>query len=332
MMIGRTRVAVGPLRDLGHLDALMDAIRGVRGVGDVAVDAFVGRRAHLAVQVLHPVDLSGAVADALGIGDRACRIEGGRLEVRLADDVGDDPRGATPVADEDDEAEAVDATAVLDDADRNDATAVLDDAERVDATATSDDEGAGGHATPASTGEARPVATTDVLPATAGEAWPVAARTTRVGAVSSAPFRALPAGAVIDAEGPDPLELLELSFAHAPVATAIVDRVGRLVRVNHRLRDLLGRDDAALLGLRVEDLVEPVTDTADERLAVELETGRAGRWSAVRRFPRPDGSVVPTRLQAAAVRDPEGVPRWYVVELIEGVDVRPAPVRVGAAV
>lgn len=294
MMIGRTRVAVGPLRDLGHLDLLLAAVRGVRGVGEVAIDAFEGRRALLAVQVLHPVDLADELADAVGIPSAWCRLGVDRLEVLL--------EGEPEVV----EGEAVDATVVLDGDDvpappvvKGGGWSAVFDAEAFE------EPGASPWGAPARSG----LAADGDRPALVGPGG-----------------RALPAGG--DEDPPDAFELLELSFAHAPVATALVGRDGRWLRVNHRLRTLLGRDDDALLGRRLQDLAEPADDPEGERGAAELVAGPADRWSAERRFVRPDGSIVPARLQAAAVRGRDGRPRWFVLEMVETADI--AAVRLAA--
>lgn len=337
MMIGRTRVALGPLRDLGHLDAVLAGVRGVHGVGDVAVDAFEGRQAVLAVQVLRPVDLTAAIARGLGLDAQACRVEGGRIQVAL-DGAGDE------------EGEAVDATPVSDDAGSGPEPGD-DGAGWATASRAADRERpspwrapTGAMAVLAGAAVApRPVVHADAtvavaerpgMPAAAVRCLPAVTVDARPGGATSSARPATGVGVARGAASPapaDPLELLELSFAHAPVAKAIVDRDGRWVRVNHRLRALLGREDAGLLGRRLEDLAEPAEDAADERLVAELVGEDTGRWAATRRFVRPDGGVVPVRLQAAAVRDPDGAARWFVLELVEGSEPLRAPARVGAA-
>jgi len=100
MMIGRTRLAVGPLRDLRQLDATIARISGITGVGAVKVDALDGRRAMLTMQVLRPLELEDELRAALGPGLASCGPRGDRLELVLRDpDVAPPAAGASPGGD-----------------------------------------------------------------------------------------------------------------------------------------------------------------------------------------------------------------------------------------
>ena len=83
MMIGRTRLGVGPLRDLAQLEATIAFLRRIPGVGAVSVDAFDDRRALLALQVLRPVDLPAELRRVLGARLRSCELAADRVEVEL---------------------------------------------------------------------------------------------------------------------------------------------------------------------------------------------------------------------------------------------------------
>lgn len=95
MMIGRTRLRVGPLRDLAQLEATIAFLRRIPGVGAVAVDAFEDRRALLALQVLRPVDLPVELSRVLGARLRSCELGADRVEVELFEATGGDARART---------------------------------------------------------------------------------------------------------------------------------------------------------------------------------------------------------------------------------------------
>ncbi|WP_026912729.1 PAS domain S-box protein [Patulibacter minatonensis] len=264
MIIGASRVAVGPLRDLDQLDRTVDLLERVPGVGAVAVEAFVGRRVLLTVHAQHPLDLAGALRDQLGGGLRSCGIVGERLEVVLAEST-DHP--ADDVAPQDD---------------------------AVDATWEEDED---------------PAPTTT----SAGIERHVPQRAAPTMVVS----RELLAGRRERLIPAEPGELLELSFAHAPVAKALISTDGRWLRVNRRLCRLLRRDEATLLRCDLQELTHPDDLGAGHVLVREALDGARDGWSLETRWIAADGEVLPVRVEVSLVRAGDGEPRWFVFEVVE---------------
>ncbi|MDO9408406.1 hypothetical protein, partial [Patulibacter sp.] len=97
-MIGRTRLGVGPFRDLAQLEATIAFLRRIPGVGSVSVDAFDDRRALLALQVLRPIDLTVELRKVLGARLRSCELGADRVEVELTDAPGSGSRVSAAAA------------------------------------------------------------------------------------------------------------------------------------------------------------------------------------------------------------------------------------------
>jgi PAS domain S-box-containing protein len=125
--------------------------------------------------------------------------------------------------------------------------------------------------------------------------------------------------------------LLEDSFAHAPVATALISTDGRWLRVNRRLCELLGRDEGAIVGSTLQELTHPDDVLADADLGRETLDGARERYAVDKRFVRADGAVVPTRQEVSLVRGADGAPRWFVVQVVDLSVPARAPSRLASA-
>ncbi|MDO9410187.1 bifunctional diguanylate cyclase/phosphodiesterase, partial [Patulibacter sp.] len=121
-------------------------------------------------------------------------------------------------------------------------------------------------------------------------------------------------------------ELFELSFAHAPIAKALISPDGRWLRVNRRLCELLGRDEASLMRCGLQDLTHPDDVASDVGLGREVLDGLRTRYAVEKRYVHAAGHVVPTRLEVSLVRAADGRPRWFVFQFVAlpfGADDRP---------
>lgn len=110
-----------------------------------------------------------------------------------------------------------------------------------------------------------------------------------------------------------------LAFDAAPTAMAIVLLDGTIVKVNRRLRDLLGYDEGELIGKPATTLaVGSDADQATRRDEL-FESGVSHRRVAEVR--RKDGAVISVVTSAVVARDDEGQPRYVIA--------RAAPVEPG---
>ena len=113
---------------------------------------------------------------------------------------------------------------------------------------------------------------------------------------------------------PDPSRRFEAVFASTPVGMAIVGCDGEVVRANAQLRDLWGGDP---VGMHLEDLVHrPDLATEREQLA-RLVAGELTAVSVELRVRTAAGHVVPATFSVSLVRDDDGRPQEYVVQVAD---------------
>ena len=101
-----------------------------------------------------------------------------------------------------------------------------------------------------------------------------------------------------------------LAFDQAPIAMAAVLMDGTIVKVNHRMRELLGYDEGELIGA-------PATTfslaTDDDRAAVRAELLSSGvSHRRVAQLRRKDGSLITAVTSAVVAHDDQGEPRYVI--------------------
>ncbi|HYH48489.1 MAG TPA: PAS domain S-box protein, partial [Acidimicrobiia bacterium] len=111
--------------------------------------------------------------------------------------------------------------------------------------------------------------------------------------------------------------VLEAAFQEAVTEMALLTPERIFVRVNPPMCRLLGRTEAELTGLRVEDIAHP-----DDRNAVlaALEEARSGFLRGFRiwgRCVRADGAVVPVLVAITMLRDETGGELCFFVQVLD---------------
>ncbi|MDP1793379.1 MAG: PAS domain S-box protein, partial [Acidimicrobiales bacterium] len=110
-------------------------------------------------------------------------------------------------------------------------------------------------------------------------------------------------------------ERLALALANAPIGTAVRDPDGRWVQVNAVLCRLLGRTEAELRCLSVEDVVHP-DDLGAEREAVrQLLADDRGVVEIEKRYVHADGHLIEVLASLAVTRDESGRPKALIVQV-----------------
>ncbi|MGH9205619.1 MAG: PAS domain S-box protein, partial [Acidimicrobiales bacterium] len=113
------------------------------------------------------------------------------------------------------------------------------------------------------------------------------------------------------------------SFEEAPIGMALVDNKGRYLHVNRAFGLIVGREPAALVGVRTRDLTHPEDREAS---AVELRRqldGEIDSYHLEKRYLHSDGHVVWASLNSSCVRDKDGKP-LYVIGQVEDITERRA--------
>jgi PAS domain S-box-containing protein len=101
-----------------------------------------------------------------------------------------------------------------------------------------------------------------------------------------------------------------LAFEQSPTAMAIVLLDGTVIKVNRELRELLGYEEAELIGASAATLsIRTETDRAERRDELEATDAIHARVTQLR---RKDGSVVSALTSALVVRDEDGQPRYVI--------------------
>src|SRR5690606_758987 len=109
--------------------------------------------------------------------------------------------------------------------------------------------------------------------------------------------------------GPDALRAtLEL----APIGIAQFDREGRFLLGNQRLCEILGCTREHALARTFQELTFPDDLAECLALTARLAAGELPRYSVDKRFVRPDGSTIWTRVTVSVVRGDGGEPLFFV--------------------
>ena len=119
-------------------------------------------------------------------------------------------------------------------------------------------------------------------------------------------------------------ERLRLAMRSAPIGMAVLSLDRRFRVVNPALARLLARDDAWLLTHTLGDVLDEDDDSTDLAHCADLIGERADSVTWDHTVTRPDGSVVWVEHSTALIRDPEGVPREYVVQIVDVTEARRA--------
>ncbi|MED5620727.1 ATP-binding protein [Ideonella sp. BN130291] len=115
--------------------------------------------------------------------------------------------------------------------------------------------------------------------------------------------------------------LYRATFDRAPLGFAQVDLEGRFLEVNQRQCQILGRPAHELRGLRFHEITHPDDLAADVQRLQALLDGEVTDYALDKRYLRPDGSTVWTRLTVALLRHADGSPH-KIVSTLEDVSER----------
>lgn len=119
------------------------------------------------------------------------------------------------------------------------------------------------------------------------------------------------------AELRDREERARLIQEYSGVGMALVDLDGSWLDVNPAMCRLLGRSREELLQTTFQAITHPDDLEADLGEMQALLDGTSDGYGMDKRYLRPDGSVVHTRLQGAVVRDTDGHPSYFVAQVLD---------------
>lgn len=115
-------------------------------------------------------------------------------------------------------------------------------------------------------------------------------------------------------------ELFHLVMENSAVGMSITSPDGRLVRVNDALCELVGRSADDVMSRSWRELTVPGDGDAEKGLLEEIRQDRRETYRVLKRFRRPDGSVVWGDLTVSCVRAPDRSVRYFVGQVIDVSD------------
>jgi diguanylate cyclase (GGDEF)-like protein/PAS domain S-box-containing protein len=110
-------------------------------------------------------------------------------------------------------------------------------------------------------------------------------------------------------------ELFEAAFCQAPIGMALIAPEGRWLKVNRALCAITGWPEDELLERPYAEITHPDDVGADERLIELLVAGEIPGYQFEKRYVTRGGGEIWAELSVSLVRDGEGAPRHFIVQV-----------------
>lgn len=106
-------------------------------------------------------------------------------------------------------------------------------------------------------------------------------------------------------------------FASAPVGMALIGLDGRYAQVNPAFARFVGRDQHALIGMRMSDLLPSGDVPTNTEAIAALTSGRESSYESDQRFRRPDGEIVWAALRESLLPAEDGQPELILAQVFD---------------
>jgi diguanylate cyclase (GGDEF)-like protein/PAS domain S-box-containing protein len=107
------------------------------------------------------------------------------------------------------------------------------------------------------------------------------------------------------------------AMKHSAIGMMLISPAGKFLEVNPALCDLLGRDEHTLRHTTWQNLTHPGDLNKDVGLVDDVLAGRTESYRLLKRYLRPDKSVVWGDLSVSCVRDEEGRVRYFLCQVVD---------------
>jgi diguanylate cyclase (GGDEF)-like protein/PAS domain S-box-containing protein len=108
----------------------------------------------------------------------------------------------------------------------------------------------------------------------------------------------------------------EHAFDEAAIGMTITGLDGRFQRVNRSFAAMVGREQSELVGVAVRDITHPDDANADVEAMARMAAGEQDSYDAEKRFVRPDGTIVWSRLAVTLVHA-DDAPSHFLSQMID---------------
>ena len=126
-------------------------------------------------------------------------------------------------------------------------------------------------------------------------------------------------------------DLWRLTMEHSPVGMALVSTGGEILTANAALGEMLGYDPDELAHHTVADLTHPDDLETDLDLMRKAVAGSTTSYRVPKRCFRRDGSLLHGELSALLLRDTDGEPLQFIMQIIDRTEVHAFAERLDAA-
>jgi PAS domain S-box-containing protein len=124
---------------------------------------------------------------------------------------------------------------------------------------------------------------------------------------------------------------LRATWEHATLGAALLNRLGRVERINPALERLLGCSDTAATGALFSAFSHPDEAAADQQRFAEFIAGSGGFYQREQQYRRADGTLLWGRSTVSAIRGADGVPSGALAVLEDVTAQRQAEVHLREA-
>jgi PAS domain S-box-containing protein len=107
-------------------------------------------------------------------------------------------------------------------------------------------------------------------------------------------------------------ERFRLAFENANIGMCLVDLQGRLTKVNHQMCEIFGYSQEELEGMTVNDIAHPEDLNISTTFIQRATSGEIEYTHFEKRYFHKDGHIVWGAVSSSLVRDPQGVPRYFI--------------------
>lgn len=111
-----------------------------------------------------------------------------------------------------------------------------------------------------------------------------------------------------------------LAMESSAIGMCLIAPAGVFLAVNPALCSILGRDEAVLTAATWQELTHPDDLEVDLGLAADVLAGQIESFRILKRYLRPDGTVVWGDLSVACVRDADGSVRYFISQIMDVTD------------